>query len=145
MNTNPQTGVTEATIHAYVDGFLPFEGRREVEAYLATSPRAATKAEAYRKQNISLHGLYSSVEDAVPETLCALAKEIDRSLRARRSRRVGLYAIAAAAAVTLVVLSGLWGIARNIAVGDNQLVAFTQQAAEAHATFFDVEAHDVAA
>ncbi|MFQ5973635.1 MAG: anti-sigma factor family protein [Alphaproteobacteria bacterium] len=144
MNANPQSDVTEATIHAYVDGFLPSQRRRDVEGYLAANPRAAAKAEAYRKQNISLHGLYSSADDVIPETLSALAEEIDRALRARRSRKVGLYAIAAAAAVMLVVLSGLWGIERNIAVEDNQLVAFTRQAADAHATFFDIEAHDVA-
>ena len=42
--------VTEAEVHAYVDGALPAARAAEVEAYLAEHPEEAARVLAYREQ-----------------------------------------------------------------------------------------------
>ncbi len=51
--------VTEEDIHAYVDGRLDLERRREVERVLAVDPVARAKVTAYQNQNKLLRRLFS--------------------------------------------------------------------------------------
>jgi anti-sigma factor RsiW len=55
--------VTEADLHAYVDGRLPPARCAEVEAYLAARPEEAARVQAYAAQNHALHGLFDAVLD----------------------------------------------------------------------------------
>jgi anti-sigma factor RsiW len=67
MNKLP---VTEADLHAYVDGMLPPERRREVDTYLSTAPAAFARVRAYREQNEALRALFDPVlDEPVPARL----------------------------------------------------------------------------
>ncbi|GAB3465868.1 anti-sigma factor [Massilia terrae] len=55
--------ITEAELHAYVDGRLPPARRAEVEAYLAALPEEAARVQAYSAQNDALHALFDGVLD----------------------------------------------------------------------------------
>jgi anti-sigma factor RsiW len=67
---NNDAPVTEAELHAYVDGQLDGERRAAVEAYLAANPAEAERARAYARQNEQLHALFdSALDEPVPEAL----------------------------------------------------------------------------
>jgi anti-sigma factor RsiW len=62
--------VTEAELHAWVDGQLAPPRRAAVEAYLALHPAEATRLQAYRDQNAGLRALFQPVlEEALPPVL----------------------------------------------------------------------------
>jgi anti-sigma factor RsiW len=62
--------MTEAELHAYVDGQLDDVRRTAIEAYLATDPAAAERARAYARQNEQLHALFDgTLDEPVPKTL----------------------------------------------------------------------------
>ncbi len=63
---NTQQAITEADLHAYVDGQLPAGRQREIEAYLADRPEEAQRIAAYRAQKRELHALFDPVLDEVP-------------------------------------------------------------------------------
>lgn len=62
MNSLP---VTEADLHAYVDGLLPLARQAEIEAWLAARPEEAARVNAYRSQNLALRQLFDPVLDEV--------------------------------------------------------------------------------
>lgn len=67
MNIQP---VTEADLHAYVDGRLPPARHAEVDAYLAARPEEAARVQAYASQNAGLHALFDDVlDEPVPARL----------------------------------------------------------------------------
>jgi anti-sigma factor RsiW len=67
---NHDTPVTEAELHAYVDGQLDGARRAAVEAYLAANPTEAERARAYARQNEQLHALFdSTLDEPVPDAL----------------------------------------------------------------------------
>jgi anti-sigma factor RsiW len=62
--------MTEAELHAYVDGQLDDARRAAVEAYLAANPAEAERVRAYARQNEQLHALFdSALDEPVPEAL----------------------------------------------------------------------------
>ena len=78
MNTLP---ITEADLHAYVDGLLPAERSGEIKEYLATRPDEAARLDAYRTQNAALHSLFDPV----------MNEPIPRRLATTRTRGVGTW------------------------------------------------------
>ena len=58
---NMHTPITDADLHAYVDGALAPERQREVEAWLATHSDAAASVARYRELNEQLRALYNPV------------------------------------------------------------------------------------
>jgi anti-sigma factor RsiW len=65
MNPLP---VTEADLHAYVDGLLPQSRRAEIEAYLVARPVEMERLVAYREQNATLRALFDPVlDELVPQ------------------------------------------------------------------------------
>ena len=97
MSTLP---MTEADLHAYVDGALPEARRAEVEAYLAARPQEAGRVQDYRQQNEALHRLFDPViDEPVPERL-------ETPLSVRRNFFSMRYA---AAAMAWMVLGGVIG------------------------------------
>ena len=58
--------VTEADLHAYVDGVLPLARAAEVEAYLAERPEEAARLAAYREQRAALRREFDPVLDEAP-------------------------------------------------------------------------------
>lgn len=69
MNPMP---VTEAELHAYVDGCLSDARREEVAQYLAAHPEDRARIQAYREQNEALRALFAPVlDEAVPPRISA--------------------------------------------------------------------------
>ncbi len=67
-----QLVVTEADLHAYVDGLLSDARSEEVAAYLAVRPEEMARIHAYREQNEGLRALFNPVlDESVPPRLAA--------------------------------------------------------------------------
>lgn len=67
--------ITEADLHAVVDGTLPEERRTEVEAYLAEHPEEASRVAAYRAHRAQMREHYAPVlAEPVPERLAQAAR-----------------------------------------------------------------------
>jgi anti-sigma factor RsiW len=65
-----QHPVTEADLHAYIDGVLPPSRRTEIEAYLAQRPEEAKRLQAYQHQKEELRALFNPVMDEpVPSSI----------------------------------------------------------------------------
>lgn len=129
MNDSP---ITEAELHAYVDGQLPAERRAAVEDYLAAHPAEAERVRAYRRQNEQLHVLFdTALDEPVPATL--------QRPPARRvpglTRAAALLAAAAVGGVLGWALRG--GEAVEITAG------LPQQAAIAHVVYSPEVLHPV--
>ena len=137
---NPNSPITEADLHAWVDGHLAAERAREVEAYLAARPDEALRAEAWRAQKREFHALFDPVQD---EPLPA------RLIRAARPR-TPWYAQRLAAGLAIALISGAagWGLRGGVQNGAAQFAlrqpaagtmvqasAFAQRAAIAHAVY----------
>jgi anti-sigma factor RsiW len=58
-----QTPITEADLHAWLDGLLPLSRNAEIEAYLAARPAEAERLQAYRQQKEALRALFDPVMD----------------------------------------------------------------------------------
>lgn len=94
-----QHTVTEADLHAYVDGFLSEARQREVELYLAERPEEQARVQAYRAQNAELRALFRPVlDEPVPSRL--------KSGLQHSSERYGRYA--AALVIALAGGAGGW-------------------------------------
>ncbi len=82
--------ITEADLHAFVDGKLPEPRRAEVAAYLEQRPEEAERLRAYAAQNAQLRALFDPVlDEAVPRYLSTLT-----AYRWRPQRLVASVAIA---------------------------------------------------
>ncbi len=134
-----KNAVTDNDLHAYVDGHLDQERRREVESYLSTRPDKAVVVNDYRQQRIILHRLFDGIEDrAMPRDLRHLATEADRALRVGRLIRTGTRAAVVCAAFLFVTVTVFYG-APNIVRPDasDTLKDFRQQAVQAHLALGD--------
>lgn len=146
----PTPPVTEAELHAFVDGRLPAEREAEIAAYLSARPDDAQRVEAYRAQKRELHALFDPVLDEQPP------QRLLKSARPRAVSPTPWYLQRLAAGLAIAVISGAtgWGLrgvgpgtagddaARMAAVqpapGGLTLVSaggFAQRAAVAHAVY----------
>ncbi|TWA71830.1 anti-sigma factor RsiW [Azospirillum baldaniorum] len=108
MDTEPDAPVTEAELHAWMDGELPEERRGEVERHLAGNPDLARRFDRYRAQRTMLQGTFGPLIDRpLPE---ALVPPYGRApgRPAVRPRR-WLPALAAAATLLVFVAGGAGG------------------------------------
>ncbi len=131
----PQTGpITEADLHAYVDGLLSEARRVEVEAFLAANSQEAERVRAYQKQNEMLRALFDPVQDEpIP-------------LRLRRSRRLWRSPLMRYATIVAWIMVG--GVLGWVARGPEssklpEQTAFARQAAMAHAVYTPEVRHPV--
>lgn len=137
--------ITEAELHALVDGQLTSERQREIEAALASRPDEALRVESYRAQKRELRALFDPVLDESPP---------QRVLRAAQPRTPWyLQRLAAGIAIALVSGATGWGLhggvshmAPSIALGEPgpqgpasitmaSATGFAQRAAVAHAVY----------
>ena len=128
MNTQP---ITEAELHAYIDGALPEARRGEVEVYLDRHPEDAERLAAYRAQDEALRALYDPVlDEPVPQRLL------------RRPPRLMRYA----AAVAWIALGGVMGwFARDYGTSElhADMPGWAQRAAVAHVVYSPEVRHPV--
>lgn len=90
MNAPP---VTEAELHAWVDGVLPAARQADVAAYLAVRPAEAERLHAYRQQAVALRALYNPVlDEALPPRLDQVARPAWRLWRSRWAAPLARYA-----------------------------------------------------
>jgi anti-sigma factor RsiW len=103
--TDRESPVTEAELHAYVDGELP-PGRAEaVASWLAANPEQAAIFAAWRAQAESIRARYGEVaSEPVPARL-----KLEQVLRRDGARSRSWMAFAAAAAVAAFIVGGATG------------------------------------
>jgi len=127
-----ETLLTEAELHAYVDGQLDGARRAAVEAYLATNPSEAERARAYVRQNEQLHALFDgALDEPVPE---ALRVQPTRR-RASPMRYAALLAVA--------VVGGVFGWVLRGEEALTITASLPQQAALAHLVYAPEVQHPV--
>jgi len=131
-----QVPVTEAELHAYIDGLLPAERRAEIEAYLAAHPEDAQRARAWQEQNQALHAWFD------PVLAEALPARVRRSALPRRMMPPALRYAAVAAWFALGGVTGWYVHAYNTAKSADA-VAFARQAAIAHVVYTPEVRHPV--
>jgi anti-sigma factor RsiW len=134
--------ITEAELHALVDGQLTPERQREIEAALTSRPDEALRVESYRAQKRELRALFDPVlDEALPQ----------RVLRAAQPRTPWyLQRLAAGIAIALVSGATGWGLhggvsnmAPSTALAQQgpasitmaSATGFAQRAAVAHAVY----------
>lgn len=134
MTAKPKT-VTDAELHAYVDGQLPAARVLEVEAWLAEHPDAAARAQAWRNQNAALQALFDPVlDEPLPGRLTA-------PLARAPARRLG-YAVAATAA--WIALGGLLGyVGHGWLNPPAEMALMAERAAVAHVVYAAEVLHPV--
>jgi anti-sigma factor RsiW len=135
---NPNSPITEADLHAYVDRQLTSGRVREIEAYLAERPDEMQRVESYRAQKRELRALFDAVLDE------PLPQRVHRAALPRRP----WYTRRLAAGITVALVSGAtgWGLRGGIESGFDiasrqdsprpvEVTGFAQRAAVAHAVF----------
>jgi len=138
--TEREQPVTEAELHAYVDGELPADRREAVAAWLAAHPNEAATVAAWRAQAEAIRARYGAVaDDPVPQRL-----RLDAVMRNGGSRR-SVIAVAAAAAIAAFIVGGAGGwLARGAAAsGPTSGGEFTADALEAHKLYVVEVRHPV--
>lgn len=103
--TDFNSPVTEADLHAYVDGELPADRREAVATWLAEHPGEAATVAAWRAQAESIRARYgATVDEPVPARL-----KLDEIMRRTGANRRSFAALAAAAAVAAFIVGGSVG------------------------------------
>ena len=133
MNSTRPTSVSEADVHAYVDGQLVPERAAGLEAALASDPALAARIEALHTQNAALRDALDPVlAEPIPAQLLAAA-EAPVPRAAHLGRRL---APAFAIAATLVIGVGLGWFGRDALIERaGTPTTFARQAAFAHALY----------
>ncbi len=137
--------MTEADLHAWVDGQLPAAAQADVAAWLRDHPQDAVRIEHYRRQLAALHGAYDDVlEEAIPEKLLAAVRRTPR-FNSLRSLRIA--AVVAWFAVGSVVGGmGGWYLHAYRGDGGRTLAVtpeFARQAVVAHVVYSPEVRHPV--
>lgn len=133
--------ITEADLHAYVDGLLPDARRSEIESYLAARPDEAGRLAAYLRQNEALRKLFDPVLD----------EPVPSRLSTRPVRGAWLQRIAACLAIALFSGAAGWqmhhyftpgketGLAQTPITGSSatgqRVAGLARQAAIAHVVY----------
>jgi anti-sigma factor RsiW len=126
--------VTDAELHAHVDGVLTPARKAEVEAYLAEHSEDAARVAAYREQLVVLHRQYdSALNEPLPPRL-ELAK--------RRGLRPGWRYAGLAATFVLGIALG-WQLHAYRADQRNESSAWPRRAAIAHVVYSPEVRHPV--
>lgn len=133
--------ITEADLHAYVDGQLPDDQHAQIDAALASLPQEAERVASYRAQKLALRELFDPVlDEPVPENLGRLAAPPWTGLDLQRRHslpRWSMQRIAASVAITVVSAAAGW-LAHGQYEPDKQLaqtIPLARQAAIAHAVY----------
>jgi anti-sigma factor RsiW len=126
--------VTEADLHAYVDGILPAERSVEIEAYLAEHPEDAARVASYCEQTAALHRTFDPMlDEPLPRRL-----EVPRPVW----RRAVLRYAAVAAWLALGGVAG-WHLHGYQAASQLEATTWARRAAIAHVVYSPEVRHPV--
>lgn len=129
MNDAPNP-MTEAELHAYVDGQLAEADRERVEAWLADNPDDAARILGWRDQNEAIRGMFDPCAVAEPGDAARLAALMPRTTGTRR--RLPLQA----AACLLFALGTATGLALPGFLGSSATATpIFEQASEAYSIY----------
>jgi anti-sigma factor RsiW len=133
--------ISEAELHALVDGELTPQERAELETLLQGSPAELALARDFADLNEALRARYSKAIDApLPEAALRLLARVPR----RRSMSVARYQALAAAALVIAVVGGAAGFVVRDMMGDRpQEPAFVTSAIGAHRVYTPEVRHAV--
>ena len=74
--TSNSKPITDAYLHAYIDGQLNAAQRAEVEVYLKENPHKARQVQQYRMLNQQLHRKFdASLQEPLPDAVLALSQD----------------------------------------------------------------------
>jgi anti-sigma factor RsiW len=126
--------ISEADLHAYVDGGLAPERRGEVEAFLSGNPQEHVKIRAYQEQNRILHAFFDPV---LAEPIPAKWQTPPQGRRFLTKR--------VAAAFAWIAVGGLlgWFLRGEMAGRSAREIDFARQAALAHTVYTPEVRHPV--
>ena len=136
--------ITEADLHAYIDGQLAPERQADMQAYLAQHPEAAQRAQAYRAQTQGLRALFAPV---LLETLPPRLVQAALPGKPWYGQR-----LAAGVAIAVVSAASAWfvrgSVDQNLALAQMTqaapgLTGFAQRAAVAHVVYSPEVRHPV--
>jgi anti-sigma factor RsiW len=138
MNKRP---LTEADLHAWVDGQLPESRWAEVEAYLAAQPGEAERLNAYRAQRDALRQRFNQVvEETLPARLRQLVEKPPVPVDPKKRPLLERWSLQRIAAGLVIALLG--GVAGWVGHGQYrggerlaQLTPLPRQAAVAHVVY----------
>jgi len=135
--TDRDLPVTEAELHAYVDGELPADRRAAVEAWLSAHPDDMARVARWRALADSIHARYDGVA-AEPLPARFNLAQIERANRSWKT-------IAAAAVIAAFLVGGLAGwLARGAsAAAPDPVHTFTSEALAAHKIYVVEVRHPV--
>jgi anti-sigma factor RsiW len=132
--TDPAEHVSEAELHAYFDGELAPERRREVEAYLAAHPEEAERLESYRGHDMLIRRAFRSLaERPIPAQMVQVLSPPETWSTRRR-----WWPVASAAAALLLFVAGAtsgWYGRELLAPADPAAQTLLVDAAAAHLTY----------
>lgn len=121
---HPNTPITEADLHAYIDGQLTAMRQADVESWLSSRPEEAARVAAYIEQKQGLHALFDPVlDEALPQRV--------RKAVGRPRRPWYLQQLAASFAIALVSGTTGWGLHVMVAGGDAPVSVATARAPQA--------------
>jgi anti-sigma factor RsiW len=138
--------ITEADLHAWVDGHLSGSSRAEVDAWLVDNPRDAERVAHYRRQMDALHSAYDAVlEEPVPAHLSALLQRPRRTPRYMAAAAAAWFALGGILGAVAGVAGGWYWYGRQAGVSADVRNAplFVRQAALAHAVYSPEVRHPV--
>lgn len=133
--------ITEADLHAYVDGQLAVDQRTQIEAHLATHPQDAERVQSYRAQRRALRELFDPVlDEPLPENLRQLAARpwTGKGLLSRRFLPGwSIQRVAASVALTVVSAAAGWTAHGQYHHSEQlaQAIPLARQAAIAHVVY----------
>lgn len=132
--TLPDSTLPESDLHAYVDGRLAEDRRREVDQFLATHPEDMERARVYQEQNQALHALFDGV----------LSEPLPTQWQNPRRGWKSLVKPVAAAALWIVIGGWLgWSLRGTYNGRSAATIPFARQAATAHAVYTPEVRHPV--
>jgi len=132
--------VTEAELHAYIDGELPVDRREAVVTWLAAHPEQAALVTAWRDQAEAIRARYGAVaNEPVPARL-----QLDQVLRSERSASRSWMTMAGAAIIAFALGGGAGWVARGASIASpSSFETYTADAIEAHKLYVVEVRHPV--
>jgi len=141
----PERRISEAELHAYLDGELTPEDRAEVEALLAAAPTEAGLVRDFRELNEAMAERYAGrLGEPVPGKLLQTLARIPEHGNAKPPRSARRWALLAAA-ILIAVLAGAGGyLARGLTTDTRRPeTAFVTTAIGAHSVYVPEVRHPV--